>query len=159
MNHEGLAGVAQLTLMQFAGGAEGLLYRGEIVARAVFALVPIVTRAVLALRPVVPLPVFALGAVALLAILVVGLAIALLAIVALPGPLVPTRVGRRFGLGLADIFAVLAAFVLEIDVVAGSELVSPDDLADRPLRLHGAQDAEIVLGVLQIVLRQHPVTR
>ena len=36
MHHVGFAGVPQLTLVKLAGGAEGLLYRGEIVARAVF---------------------------------------------------------------------------------------------------------------------------
>ena len=51
-----------------------------------------------------------------------------------------------------------AALVLEIDVVAGSEGVAPDDVADRPGRLGGADQAEIMFGVLQIILRQHPVT-
>jgi hypothetical protein len=34
-----------------------------------------------------------------------------------------------------------------------------DDVGRGPIRLHGAQDAEIVLGVLQVVLGQHPVAR
>ena len=37
MHHVGLAGLAQLALVQFGGGAEGLLDGGQVVARAVFA--------------------------------------------------------------------------------------------------------------------------
>jgi hypothetical protein len=51
----------------------------------------------------------------------------------------------------------LAALVLEIDVVAAGELVTAHDLAHRPARLDGAQKAEIVLGVLQVVLAENPV--
>ena len=49
--------------------------------------------------------------------------------------------------------------VLEIDVIALVGQFARGDLADRPLRLQGAQDAEIVFGVLEVVLGQNPVTR
>ena len=56
---------------------------------------------------------------------------------------------RRFvsGFGLR-----LGAFVLEVDVVAGGELIAAEDLGRRPLRLEGAQQAEVMFGVLQVVL-------
>src|SRR5262249_14087951 len=56
------------------------------------------------------------------------------------------------GLGLG-----LGGLVLEVDVEAGGELVAAEDLGSGPLRLHGAQQAEIVLCVLQVILGQHPV--
>src|SRR5207302_10094184 len=59
--------------------------------------------------------------------------------------------GRTVGLGLG------AALVLEIDVEAGGELVAAENLAGRTLRLDGAQQAELVFGVLQVVLGEHPV--
>src|SRR5690606_12638304 len=43
------------------------------------------------------------------------------------------------------------------DVEARRELVAAQDLARRALRLHGAQQAEIVLGVLQVVLGEDAV--
>ena len=49
--------------------------------------------------------------------------------------------------------------VLEIDVIALVGQFARGDLADRPLRLEGAQDAEIVFGVLEVVLGQNPVAR
>ena len=61
--------------------------------------------------------------------------------------------GRIGGFGLG-----LGAFVLEIDVEAGGEVVAAEDLAGRPGRLHGPEQAEIVFGVLQVVLTEHPVT-
>ena len=61
--------------------------------------------------------------------------------------------------GLRFVLTALGAavLVLEIDVVAGNELVPVHDLGHRTLRLHGAQGAEIVLGVLEVVLGQDPV--
>ena len=82
-----------------------------------------------------------------------------LAVIALPWTLAALAILGAVGLGVGRVLAALAALVLEVDVVAGRELVAADDLADRPLRLHGAQDAEVVLGVLQVVLRQHAVAR
>lgn len=61
--------------------------------------------------------------------------------------------GRIGGFGLG-----LGAFVLEIDVEAGGEVVAAKNLAGRPGRLHGPKQAEIVFGVLQVVLTEHPVT-
>ena len=61
--------------------------------------------------------------------------------------------GRIGGFGLG-----LGAFVLEIDVEAGGEVVAAKNLAGRPGWLHGPKQAEIVFGVLQVVLTEHPVT-
>ena len=62
--------------------------------------------------------------------------------------------GGRFvgGLGLG-----LGALVLKVDVEAGGKVVAAKDVAGRALRLHGAQQAEVVLGVLKVVLRQDAV--
>ena len=51
----------------------------------------------------------------------------------------------------------LTGLVLEIDVVAGREVVPAENLACRPVRLDGAQEAEIVFGVLEVVFPQDPV--
>jgi len=47
--------------------------------------------------------------------------------------------------------------VLEIDVIALVGQFARGDLRHRTLRLQGAQDAEIVFGVLHVVFGQHPV--
>ncbi len=63
------------------------------------------------------------------------------------------------GLGGLALRRLAAALVLEVDVDARGEGVAPDDLGGWTLRLHRPQQAEIVFGVLQIVLGQHPVAR
>lgn len=55
-----------------------------------------------------------------------------------------------FGLGLG-------AFVFEIDVETGGEVVAAEDFTGRAGGLHGPKKAEIVFGVLQIVLAENPV--
>src|SRR6185312_1255588 len=133
--------------------ALGALARRAILALAVIPVVPLalVPLALVPLIPlaIVPLPVVALAVLALAAVVA-------LALVALPRPLALALL-TAIGLRLRRLLGRLAALVLEVDVVAGRELVATDDLADRTLRLHGAQDPEVVLGVLQVVLRQHAV--
>jgi hypothetical protein len=51
----------------------------------------------------------------------------------------------------------LTGLILKIDVIAGREVVPTKNLACRPVRLDGAQEAEIVLGVLKVVFSQDPV--
>ena len=58
---------------------------------------------------------------------------------------------RRLGLRLSGL-------VLKIDIESGREVVASQDFAGRSGRLHGAQQAEVVLGVLQIVFAQHAIT-
>src|SRR5690606_30112937 len=70
------------------------------------------------------------------------------ALIALAAVLAGFRLAVLFGLGLGG-GLLLAALVLEVDVEAGGELVAAQDLTGRPLRLHGAQQAEVVLRVLQ----------
>src|SRR6185312_14264253 len=126
---------------------------GALARRAILALavIPVVPLALVPLIPlaIVPLPVVALAVLALAAVVA-------LALVALPRPLALALL-TAIGLRLRRLLGRLAALILEVDVVAGRELVATDDLADRTLRLHGAQDPEVVLGVLQVVLRQHAV--
>ncbi len=62
---------------------------------------------------------------------------------------------RLFGLRLER--RGFAALVFEIDVIARSKLIAANDVGDRALRLHGAQGAEVVLGVLEMIFGQHPV--
>ncbi len=85
------------------------------------------------------------------------------------GPLVASRL-EPFG-AIAAVRAIFARFivalgtgvlprtifVLEIDVEAGDELVAADNLRKRSLRLHGAHHPEVMLGVLKVVFRYHPV--
>jgi hypothetical protein len=76
-----------------------------------------------------------------------------------PGPVAPSAPVTGFGLGFERLdLKALARLVLEIDVKAGVELVAPDDLGGRPIGLHGPDQAEIVLCVLQKVLGQDAVT-
>jgi len=128
------------------------------------------TVAVVALAPAIPATAVAIPipeiAVAVLEPLTRTIVAALVT-----GPFIPAIIARslvpapaRFALGVAfarSLFNRLAlrlpAFVLEVDVEAGGELVAAKDLRRRPLRLDGAQQPEIMLGVLQVVLAQHPV--
>jgi len=65
------------------------------------------------------------------------------------------------GLGLLFAFTALdrSPLVLKVDIVAGDELIAPDDFRKRPLGLHGSHQPEIVFGVLKVVFRQDPVAR
>ena len=65
------------------------------------------------------------------------------------------RVIIRFGFSAAVALAVI--FFIDVDVKARGEHVAPGDFGRRTGRLQNAQNAEIVLGMLQVVFRQHPV--
>jgi hypothetical protein len=122
----------------------GAIVTGPVVAVAVpVAIVPVLP---LTPIPIVAIPVIPIAAVA---VTVVTVAVAIAAVVVADLATLGGFVGRH-GLGLA-------AFVLEVDVVAGRKLVAADDLAGRPAGLDGADQPEVVLGVLQIVLGQHAV--
>jgi hypothetical protein len=150
----------------------GTIIARPVVALAVFALLTVVTLTVIT-GAVVPLPIFTLRAVVALTELTARAVVALLAlallavfalltlalplVVALPAAIVAALAIGFDGFRLASLFDV-QALILEVDVIAGDELVSADDLAQRSQRLHGAKNPEVVLGVLQVVLRQHPIS-
>ncbi len=109
---------------------------------------------------VTALPFAAVAAVATVAIVAITIVtVAVTVTVAIVAPLAAlaglgldlARLVGGFGLGLS-------AFVLEIDVVARGELIAAEDLGGRALRLQGAQEAEVVFRVLQVVLGENPVT-
>ena len=52
-----------------------------------------------------------------------------------------------------------AGLVLEIDVEARRNRITSENFSRRAVRLNGPQEPEIVLGMLQIVFGQNPVTR
>src|SRR5690606_21429250 len=85
----------------------------------------------------------ALAAGTLVALTIVTLAV-VASLVALAAVLAGFRLAALVGLGFGG-GLLLAALVLEVDVEARRELVAAQDLARRALRLHGAQQAEIVL--------------
>lgn len=145
----------------------GALITGTIVAEAVLAGT-IITLAVIALaivalalaaRPVVPLTIIALAILAIVTVAVLPVAevaiAALIAVLAFAAGLFAAVGGLAFRLGFRRLGG--AGLFFEVDIVAGDELVAPDDLGHGTLRLHGAQDPEIMLGVLKIVLGEHPV--
>jgi hypothetical protein len=84
----------------------------------------------------------------------------------IPGPVIPVSGSvapsapvAGFGLGFDRLdLKALARLVLKIDVKAGVELVAADDLGGGSIGLHGPDQAEIVLCVLQEVLGQDAVT-
>gem|GEM_PF-3051120 len=83
-----------------------------------------------------------------------------------PSPLEPRL---PFPLGFANLADVAipihvaavpgATLVLKVDIKTGHELIAPDDLGKGPVWLHRPHHAEIVLGVLQVVLGQYAVAR
>jgi hypothetical protein len=80
-------------------------------------------------------------------------------VIPVSGSVPPSAPVAGFGLGFDRLdLKALARLVLEIDVEAGVELVSTDDLGGGPVGLHGPDQAEIVLSVLQEVLREDAVT-
>ena len=86
----------------------------------------------------------------------VGPILALLALASLE-PVMPIAL-RLGSLGLRRLGGLgVGRLVLEIDVVARDELVAPDDLGQGPLRLHGAHHPEVMLGVLEVVLRHDAI--
>src|SRR5206468_2735922 len=90
---------------------------------------------------VLAIAVRAFGALFAVAVVVAALALGLAVVAA------RAILGRRLG----------AALVLEVDVVARGEGVTPHDLAGGLVGLHRADDAEVMLGVLQVVLAEDPV--
>ena len=144
-----------------------------VVTRAVIAPAVAATLAiaVLAVLPITILPITILPVITV-AILVAGPVVALLTVLLLrltalrrlPFAHLPLaglpRLGRLAGFGGGQIGSLglcLGAFVLEIDVEAGGKVVAAKNFAGRPGRLHGAQQAEIVFGVLEIVLSKNAV--
>jgi hypothetical protein len=117
----------------------------------------IITRTIIALAivagTVVLLAVAGFVAVARLAIIALALVVPLALVVALAFRAFAALV-RGLLFAAAVVFRRLG---LEVDVEAGGILVAAEDLRDRPVRLHGAKGAEVVFGVLQVVLREHPV--
>src|SRR5690606_939125 len=103
------------------------------------------------------LPRLAIVAVApLTAFAVLPLTFATLVLLALAALLL----GGALGLGLLggeDGGGLGARLVLEVDVEALSGQLALGDLGHRPRRLQGAQNAEIVLGVLGVVLGENAV--
>ena len=139
-----------------------------VVTRAVIAPAVAATLAiaVLAVLPITILPITILPVITV-AILVAGPVVALLTVLLLrltalrrlPLAGLP-RLGRLASFGGGQIGGLglrLGAFVLEIDVEAGGKVVAAKNFAGRPGRLHGAQQAEIVFGVLEIVLSKNAV--
>ncbi len=143
------------------------LLRLAVAAGAIVAVTPTVAAAVLALtlafeavgaRPIVALavipgPIVALTVVAgafvapAFAARLLALAVAAFGVVAF----------RLSGRGVRGCGGLGAALILEIDVESGGDAVAAQDIAGRAGGLHGPNHPEIVLGVLQVVLRQHPV--
>ena len=128
------------------------------------------------LAPVVLVPV-ALSPVALAPIVMVPVVLAPIALAPVEAILAPPFFARArlaiaavvtlvgaLGIALRAILGVglggfgLTAFVFEIDVIAGDELVPANDVGQRALRLHRAHDSKIVFGMLQVVFSQDPVT-
>ncbi len=152
------AGRSIVALLRLALAPGAIVAVAPTVAAAVLALAltlafetvgarPIVTLAVVT-GPIVALPVIARALVApAFAARLLALAFAAFGVVAFGFG----GRGVRGGGGLG------AALILEIDVEAGGDAVAPQDIAGRTRGLHGPHHPEIVLGVLQVVLRQHPV--
>ena len=140
----------------------GTIIAGTVVTRAVVTgtvavLVAVTLLAVagtiVALAVALLLAVAALVAIALLAVAgtIVTLAVVTLAL------FLAFALAAVFG-GLFDALgAALFGIGLEVDVKAGGLVVAAEDFAGRTLRLHGAQGAEVVFGVLQVVLGENPV--
>ena len=120
----------------------GPIITRPVVARAIITR-PIITRPIIT-GPVVPRPVIARPLVTRLPL------------TARPLNTLRTKLSgfSVAGVGLA---LRLAALVFEVDVVARRKLVATQNLAGRPAGLNRPKQAEIVLGVLQIVLAEHSV--
>ena len=155
----GLVGLAALGALAIAITV-AIVAVAVVEARAVVALPvarTIITRTIIAL-PVVPRPIITLPIITAPVVtrtLVLPAVVARLAVGF--GDSAAAGAFRRRGCFVSGFGLRLGAFVLEVDVVAGGELVAAEDLGRRPLRLEGAQQAEVMFGVLQVVLGQHPV--
>ena len=60
---------------------------------------------------------------------------------------------------LLRIGLIVAVLVFEIDIEARRNRITSENFSRRAVRLNGPQEPEIVLGMLQIVFGQNPVTR
>jgi hypothetical protein len=142
----------------------GPVIPGAVISLTILALLAIVPRAVIvALLPIIARPVVALTIVSWAVVSLAIFALLLRAFITLPVvALLPLAVAAGLGLAVSfrlDGLVAVLALVLKVDVVARDELVATHDLRHGALGLHGAQDPEVMLGVLQIVLRQHPIPR
>ncbi len=61
-------------------------------------------------------------------------------------------------LSLLRLGLIVAVLIFEVDVEAGGNRITPEDFRRRPMGLHSPQKPEIVLGMLQVVLGQNPVS-
>ena len=78
------------------------------------------------------------------------------------GALVLTLVWARLlvaDLSLLRLCRIVAVLIFEIDVEARRNRITSENFSRRAVRLNGPQEPEIVLGMLQIVFGQNPVTR
>jgi hypothetical protein len=78
------------------------------------------------------------------------------------GALVLTLVWARLlvaDLSLLRLRRIVAVLIFEIDVEARRNRITSENFSRRAVRLNGPQEPEIVLGMLQIVFGQNPVTR
>lgn len=62
-------------------------------------------------------------------------------------------------LSLLRLCRIVAVLIFEIDVEARRNRITSENFSRRAVRLNGPQEPEIVLGMLQIVFGQNPVTR
>ena len=78
------------------------------------------------------------------------------------GALVLTLVWARLlvtDVRLLRLCRIVAVLIFEIDVEARRNRITSENFSRRAVRLNGPQEPEIVLGMLQIVFGQNPVTR
>ena len=61
-------------------------------------------------------------------------------------------------LSLLRLCRIVAVLIFEIDVEARRNRITSENFSRRAVRLNGPQEPEIVLGMLQIVFGQNPVT-
>jgi hypothetical protein len=130
----------------------GSIFPGPVVPRAVVALI-----VALALIAIIPLAILVAGTILPRAIipLVISVALVAVALVAVALRALEDFLGLRFGLG----HRLGGRLFFVVDVVVGAVLaLGAQDVGRRPQGLHGPHRAEIVFGVLQVVLGQHPVT-
>jgi hypothetical protein len=60
---------------------------------------------------------------------------------------------------LLRLYRVIAVLIFEIDVEARRNRITSENFSGRAVRLNRPQEPEIVLGMLQIVFGQNPITR
>lgn len=78
------------------------------------------------------------------------------------GALVLTLVWARLlvaDLSLLRLCRIVAVLIFEIDVEARRNRITSENFSRRAVRLNRPQEPEIVLGMLQVVFGQNPVTR